>query len=675
MKKQVTLLLAAAAFTFICTPSWSQVNVSANQREVTNDSLVGFNTDSVMNIANHAHLSASETAVFLAQEKRTFIEKRYDLNGYNEKNGMLPPQTPQSACTNMGFETGDFTGWQGAIGDNTLSSLGPLQNIVPGIVSNGVDAPMCDATARQTICSAASGNDMYGGFPIVPPGYGSYVARIGGETPTGTGNYQGEILEQTFVVDPNNTQFTYRYAVVLYDGGHLLGEQPYFRIEVVDSLNNPVSPCAQYYVEAGGSIPGFQLSPTTTNASCTVSSPVYYKPWSPVTVDLSAYINHSVTVRFTAAGCIYGGHFGYAYVDCACANIGSSVSAFFCPGSQGAFLIAPGGFGAYQWYDPHGNLIPGATNDSLLTSTAQANDTFTVHMTSLTDTSCVSIVSVIVQLTPVLTSPTSTDPTCYLYTNGTATENCSNCFPPVQYTWSSSPVQTTQTATNLPAGPYIVTLVDSIGCTKTDTVVLNQPPRLDTSALTYHYCNGDPAVTLNALPGEPGYQWEDATHTPITGATGPSYIVTNPVLGALYYCVYSTSPCPYTDSIVLNYIPPASLFSPDSTVNIFTPNGDGKNDYFYPYFDQSVYSQASSAGGGQPAYDFYNLYVGSYEIYVYNRWGQQVFYSSDYSIGWDGKINGKDAVPGVYYWIAKFTSRCKPDMEPVTNTGFVHLIR
>src|SRR5665213_1683332 len=229
----------------------------------------------------------------------------------------------------MGFETGDFTGWQPAIGDNTVSSAGPLQNITLGLQTDGNNAVECDPLARHTIMTSAAGLDPYGQFPIVPAGYGNYVARIDGMTASETGNYMGEILEQTFVVDPNNTEFTYRYAVVLENPtGHTAVQQPYFRIEVVDSLNNPVSPCAQYYQAADASDPGFILS-TNYTGTCTAGSPVYYKPWSLVTVDLSAYINHSITVRFTVAGCTLSGHFGYAYVDCVCANIGSSVSAFF----------------------------------------------------------------------------------------------------------------------------------------------------------------------------------------------------------------------------------------------------------------------------------------------------------------------------------------------------------
>jgi hypothetical protein len=178
---------------------------------------------------------------------------------------------------------------------------------------------------------------------------------------------------------------------------------------------------------------------------------------------------------------------------------------------------------------------------------------------------------------------------------------------------------------------------------------------------------------LIGLPNQPGYQWYDPSGALIAGATSQILIVPNPVLGNQYTVVYSTNPCPIRDSIILTYVPPLNVFSPDSMVNVFTPNGDGKNDFFYPFFDVSVSGQTQASN--QPGFDFTELYVGTYEIWVYNRWGQEVFYSNDYNIGWDGQFNSAKSSEGVYYFVTKYTSRCFPDMEPITGSGFVHLIR
>ena len=56
--------------------------------------------------------------------------------------------------------------------------------------------------------------------------------------------------------------------------------------------------------------------------------------------------------------------------------------------------------------------------------------------------------------------------------------------------------------------------------------------------------------------------------------------------------------------------------------NAFSPNGDGVNDYFQPY--------------GQ------NLDPNNYELSIYDRWGQLVFYTKDMNSRWDGRVNGSD---------------------------------
>jgi gliding motility-associated-like protein len=68
-------------------------------------------------------------------------------------------------------------------------------------------------------------------------------------------------------------------------------------------------------------------------------------------------------------------------------------------------------------------------------------------------------------------------------TNGSATASITGINSPFTYSWNSAPVQTTATASNLPAGNYTCTVTDNKGCTSTTTVTITQPPVL-TLALT-----------------------------------------------------------------------------------------------------------------------------------------------------------------------------------------------
>lgn len=42
--------------------------------------------------------------------------------------------------------------------------------------------------------------------------------------------------------------------------------------------------------------------------------------------------------------------------------------------------------------------------------------------------------------------------------------------------------------------------------------------------------------------------------------------------------------------------------------------------------------------------------IDNYSMYIYNKWGQEIFKSSDFNTGWDGKMNGKLCPVGVYVY-------------------------
>jgi hypothetical protein len=259
----------------------------------------------IFSLSAFAQASLSDDQLFSAamQEGKTPAEAAAFVQYYHAKQNLQPsqrnsnPVAPQ-LFTNPGFETGDFTGWNGAIGDNNLSSQGPLQNIQTGIFSSVPNDALSNSNARHTIISSAFGNDPTGGFPTVPAGSGNYTVRLGGTTP----NYQGEILEQTWTVDQGQPYILVSYAAVLHNGGHTAAWSPYFKYELLDVNNQPVA--TQYLT---WSSPGFLQSSLDTT--------VHFLPWATDSIDLTAYAGTTMTLRYTVAGCTQSGHFGYCYVD------------------------------------------------------------------------------------------------------------------------------------------------------------------------------------------------------------------------------------------------------------------------------------------------------------------------------------------------------------------------
>ena len=82
--------------------------------------------------------------------------------------------------------------------------------------------------------------------------------------------------------------------------------------------------------------------------------------------------------------------------------------------------------------------------------------------------------------------------------------------------------------------------------------------------------------------------------------------------------------------------------------NIFSPNGDGLHDSWEIKYLES--------------------YPGC-TIDVVNRYGQLVYHSVGYSKPWDGKVNGKEAPLGTYYYVVD------PKNGRAKITGFVDIIR
>jgi gliding motility-associated-like protein len=84
----------------------------------------------------------------------------------------------------------------------------------------------------------------------------------------------------------------------------------------------------------------------------------------------------------------------------------------------------------------------------------------------------------------------------------------------------------------------------------------------------------------------------------------------------------------------------------------FSPNDDGINDFF------KVRSSC-------PLVDF--------ELKIINRWGQEVFATTDQENGWDGTMNGRKCPPDVFAYCVIL--RCPNKEEKETILGDVSLVR
>jgi gliding motility-associated-like protein len=175
-------------------------------------------------------------------------------------------------------------------------------------------------------------------------------------------------------------------------------------------------------------------------------------------------------------------------------------------------------------------------------------------------------------------------------------------------------------------------------CSYASSFQLTFKPFPYTQILDTLICSGD-EYTINALnmSQNDSYFWN-------TGEKGSSIKITDEGT----YTVTASNDCgQYTDTAVI------SLQICDLEVpNVFTPNGDGSNDYFKL---------------------IYEIGVKEFSCVIVNRWGNTMRSFDKADFKWDGKdASGKLADEGTYFYIIKAKT---PGGSEIKKQGFVQLVK
>ncbi len=151
-------------------------------------------------------------------------------------------------------------------------------------------------------------------------------------------------------------------------------------------------------------------------------------------------------------------------------------------------------------------------------------------------------------------------------------------------------------------------------------------------------------LPLNGSGGE-FYAWQPGTGLSATNIPNPVVTWDEDIQYLLQ--VSNQQGCVGYDSISIKYYAGPDIYIP----NAFTPNGDGVNDRF------------RFIPVGIIEYDYFR---------IYNRWGQEIFNSTDFRNGWDGMVGGRPASSDTYIWILSGTDL---NGQSVEKKGTVTLIR
>jgi len=546
--------------------------------------------------------------------------------------GLVKAQCP----LNIGFEQGSLANWQfdtGHINSSGVITLDPAA------------APVAD---RHTLLkSSTTAFDPFGHFPLIASNNSKYLVRLGNSSTQA----QAERMSYTFTIPTNQNvySFIYRYAVVLQNPNHTPPQQPGFTSKLFDVDSNTYIECGTFQFVAAANLPGFILSDVFASP-LDVQHDVYYKTWTPITINLSGRAGRTIRLEFTTNDCSEGGHFGYAYfdVDENC-NASPIIGNTICSSNDYLVLTGPYGFAGYNWYESDLTTLVGTGNSISLQPAPSPGSVFALEIVPYPGQGCRDTIYTTIALsgTPFSMKTTDSITACLpAVVDISAPGITAGSSPGLTFTYYSD--STASAALPSPAisqgGTYYIKAADTTGCTalRPITVILNDTPLVRISspppiAFPATANITSPLLANGDLTGLSLTYWQD------TAATQP---LDHPEAIAQSGTYYVKEVNDFGCSVVM---PLAVVITPPviSPPNAFTPNGDGIND---------TWTIASI--------DHYPQCI----VTVFDRTGQTVFKSYQYNTPWDGRLNGKPLPFGTYYYIIRLNDK-------QTVSGSVTLIR
>jgi hypothetical protein len=208
---------------------------------------------------------------------------------------------------------------------------------------------------------------------------------------------------------------------------------------------------------------------------------------------------------------------------------------------------------------------------------------------------------------------------------------------------------------------YTITVTNEYGCSQTDTVrlkaylnpniqIFSDPADTvykDNPYVTWSFTNNDTVYNGHDTMIEiSNFFWEFDGYENTYTSSRPEVSFTEEGQKYASLTVTNDQGCDTTFRKYINVLP-VKLKVP----NIFTPNGDGINDYFEVGYDD-----------GKPINDL-NKYFLSHKLVIFNRWGRIVYESNDYHNDWDGG----NLPDGTYFYVLD----CKGETQNYNYKGSV----
>lgn len=630
------ILNALVAFFLICnfyvecqtqknTPG-SAINV---YRVFNADSLAGFDEVAARTSAISEDFVGPELKVRMNQLKQRYINDKYNLWPNPQTAKQYNPLQPLSAalpgCLNEDFEastaavitsSSQIAGWNivsghnqtsgavtgtaapyypgGANGANSCNLLGccpmpPQESELITIPPGGYSDPNINPSYKIFSVFGSSQGDPGGEIynPQIPQGlFGDNIIRLN----SGTANYGITRLSKTFSVSTSNALFQFAFITV-FATGHNCCDAGSLQVKLKNASTGLPLTCPSFSASGcAGSPTPIDFYDCFTGNPVNISTSLMFNKWQVSSIDLSPYINQSISIDVIVSDCTAGSHYSYAYFDAQCgpmtvyannttyAATGPSITIPTC-GTPGATVCAISGMGPYSWTGPGvpaGYSVPSFTNQCL---TSNISTTYTLTMNP--PGACAPLSRIIT---------TTITPAPALYAN-VIQATCGNTMAVVSVTpagsasnpqslsWFPPPATLNSTSVTAtypsPLGSTTVTInaADAVGCIATATAVIN--PMQAPQTFTVNNISPSPSVTCSNptvnlivtsnFTNTLLYSWQG----PGASNSGTATSVTAQNAGV--YTVIATDPsnnciASRTITIGVNTILPTSTLSPTSQV-------------------------------------------------------------------------------------------------------------
>jgi len=333
-----------------------------------------------------------------------------------------------------------------------------------------------------------------------------------------------------------------------------------------------------------------------------------------------------------------------------------------------------------------------------------------------------------------VSAQTSSTPTTCGLVNGSATVVVGTGVGPYSYKWSNG-TSGAATISSVPVGAYIVTVTDAFSCTQTASVTVGSASTLVVSiGRDTSICVGDSAQLSASGGGTGTYSWSPSVGLSNTGISNPRS--SPPVGTTMYTVNVNNGGCVGRDSMSVTVVAPpvqtSTVLDAIYTGQTIVLNATGGVTYLWTYMDSLMppgtyltnrntanptfgptaagdykYLVSVKNGIGCDVFDTFNIKVTelicngdsvfmpnafspnndghndilyfhpslclySFNLLIFDRWGEVVFQTANPAMGWDGNFNSLKCNQGVYIYYLKGTMN---DGTTINRKGSITLLR